>query len=55
MCPLYVIDYVVVHELSHITYKDHSSAFWTRVRTVYPKYEDSQEWLKVNKKLMEII
>ncbi len=55
MCPLYVIDYVVVHELSHITYKDHSSAFWTRVRTVYPKYEDSQEWLKVNRKLMEII
>lgn len=55
MCPLSVIDYVVVHELSHITYKNHSPAFWARVKTVLPTYEDDQEWLKVNKKLMEII
>lgn len=55
MCPLFVIDYVVVHELSHFTYKNHSPAFWARVKTVLPNYEDAQEWLKVNKKLMEII
>ena len=55
MCPLSVIDYVVVHELSHITYKNHSPAFWARVNTVFPAYEDAQEWLKANKKLMEII
>ena len=55
MCPLSVIDYVVVHELSHITYKNHSPAFWARVKTVLPTYEDDQEWLKVNQKLMEII
>lgn len=55
MCPLSVIDYVVVHELSHISYKNHSPAFWARVKTVLPNYEDAQEWLKTNKKLMEII
>ena len=55
MCPLSVIDYVVVHELSHITYKNHNPSFWARVKTVLPTYEDDQEWLKVNKKLMEII
>lgn len=55
MCPLSVIDYVVVHELSHITYKNHSPAFWARVKTVLPTFEDAQEWLKVNKKLMEIL
>jgi len=55
MCPLSVIDYVVVHELSHIAYKNHSSAFWARVKTVFPNYEDAQDWLKVNRKLMEII
>ena len=54
MCPLSVIDYVVVHELSHITYKNHSPAFWARVKTVLPTYEDDQEWLKENRKLMEI-
>lgn len=55
MCPIYVIDYVVVHELSHITYKNHSALFWARVKTILPNYLDCQEWLKVNRKLMEII
>ena len=55
MCPISVIDYVVVHELSHITYKNHSPAFWASVKTVLPTFEDGQEWLKFNKKLMEII
>ncbi len=55
MCPQSVIDYVVVHELSHITYKDHSAKFWTRVATVLPNYRESQEWLRLNRKLMEVI
>ena len=55
MCPIAVIDYVVVHELSHIEYKNHSTAFWARVKTVLPYYQEQQDWLKVNRKLMEII
>lgn len=55
MCPINVIDYVVVHELSHITYKNHSPLYWARVKTILPNYLDCQEWLKVNRKLMEII
>ena len=55
MCPIAVIDYVVVHELSHVTYKNHSPAFWARVKTVLPHYKEQQDWLKVNRKLMEII
>jgi predicted metal-dependent hydrolase len=55
MSPVSVIDYVVVHELSHITYKDHSKAFWVRVKTVLPNYIEQQNWLKANKKLMDII
>jgi predicted metal-dependent hydrolase len=55
MCPIAVIDYVVVHELSHIAYKNHSSSFWARVKTVLPNYKEQQDWLKVNRKLMEII
>jgi len=55
MCPISVIDYVVVHELSHITYKNHSASFWARVKTVLPNYKEQQDWLKLNRKLMEII
>lgn len=50
MCPLSVIDYVVVHELSNITYKDHSPAFLVRVKTLLLDYEDRQNWLKTNSK-----
>ena len=55
MCPMAAIDYVVVHELSHIAYKNHSLSFWARVKTVLPNYMEQEEWLKVNRKLMEII
>jgi len=55
MCPISVIDYIVVHELSHIAYKNHNPAFWARVKTVLPNYQEQQDWLKVNRKLMEII
>ncbi len=55
MCPLPVIDYVVVHELSHITQKDHSKAFWSRVETVLPNYKEQRNWLKINRKLMDVI
>ena len=33
------IDYVVVHELSHLRVMDHSPRFWDTVRTVVPDYE----------------
>lgn len=55
MCPLSVIDYVVVHELSHITYKNHSPVFWARVKTVLSDYKDAQDWLNLNSKLMDIV
>ena len=55
MCPITVIDYVVVHELSHITYKNHNSCFWARVKTILSNYKEQQDWLKANQRLMEII
>jgi predicted metal-dependent hydrolase len=55
MCPIAVIDYVVVHELSHIAYRNHNAQFWARVKTVLPNYREQQDWLKINRKLMKII
>jgi len=55
MCPIQVIDYVIVHELSHITHKNHSPAFWTRVKKVIPDFKEQKNWLKSNRKLMDII
>jgi predicted metal-dependent hydrolase len=55
MCPLSIIDYVAVHELSHITYKNHSPMFWSRVATVLPNYNEAQDWLRLNRRLLEVI
>ena len=41
-----VIDYVVVHELSHLRVMDHSPRFWDTVRTVVPDYAELRKQLK---------
>jgi predicted metal-dependent hydrolase len=43
---LAVIDYVVVHELSHLRVMDHSPRFWETVRTVVPDYPSLRGQLK---------
>ena len=46
MAPLTIIDYVVVHELCHFHYSDHTDAFWNEVDKVIPDYRDRKEWLR---------
>ncbi len=41
-----VIDYVVVHELSHLRVMDHSPRFWATVASVMPDYEQRRRLLK---------
>jgi predicted metal-dependent hydrolase len=38
-----VIEYVVVHELSHITHKNHSSKFWSLVSYYLPHYKKLEQ------------
>ena len=54
MCPLFLIDYIAIHELSHIQYKNHSREFWKRVETIMPDYREAQEWLNQNSRLVSI-
>lgn len=46
MAPPEVLDYVVVHELSHRLEMNHSSRFWTQVEKVIPDYRKHRKWLK---------
>ena len=41
-----VIDYVVVHELSHLQVMDHSPLFWDTVGAVLPDYAETRKHLK---------
>ena len=44
--PEAAIDYVVVHELAHIRYKDHSRAFYGFIESVMPDYRERIKLLK---------
>ena len=46
MAPLEVLDYVVVHELSHLKHADHSPAFWAHVAQFVPDYKARRKWLR---------
>ncbi len=48
MAPPEIIDYVVVHEMSHLVHADHSKSFWDKVGYILPDYKNRRKWLKEN-------
>ncbi len=48
MAPLTILDYIVVHELAHLIYPNHTAAFWNEVDKVLPDYRERKEWLRIN-------
>ena len=46
MAPLNIVDYVVVHELSHLAHHNHSPRFWKLVESHIPDYRKCRKWLR---------
>ena len=46
MAPENIIDYLVIHELSHWKVPNHSVAFWNTVSSFDPNYKNNRNWLK---------
>lgn len=44
--PEEVIDYVIIHELAHLTELNHSARFWKLVSDAMPDYKEKEKWLK---------
>ncbi len=42
----YLIDYVIVHELSHFSHMDHSKQFWECVERHFPRYKEARKELR---------
>jgi hypothetical protein len=48
LAPNSVLDYLVVHEVSHLVEMNHSINFWNEVETLMPNYKEFRSWLKLN-------
>ena len=55
LCPMDVVDYIVIHELCHTKVKNHSQKFWRLVESYYPDYKNCEKWLKQNRAIVELI
>lgn len=51
--PMYVVDYVVVHELAHLLESNHTPRFWNIVRAQSAKMEKAKQWLLENGQILE--
>lgn len=51
--PMFVIDYVIIHELAHLLEANHTPRFWNIVRAKVPFAEKAKFWLKECGQLLE--
>jgi predicted metal-dependent hydrolase len=50
--PLFVRDYLVLHELAHLREMNHSSRFWSEVERICPDFPEAERWLKQHSGLL---
>lgn len=43
--PLFVIDYLIIHELLHTVVMNHTFKFWMMLKSYFPDYKDAISWL----------
>lgn len=51
--PVFVIDYVIAHELAHLIEANHTLRFWNVVRAQVPKVEQARVWLREHGQVLE--
>lgn len=54
LTPPEVLDYVVIHEISHLKHKNHGDSFWECVSSFDPLYNARRRWLKNNSSGLDI-
>lgn len=51
--PMFVIDYVIVHELAHLIEANHTPRFWNVVRAQLPVMDRARDWLREHGQSLE--
>lgn len=52
--PLYVVEYLIAHELVHLIENNHTAKFWHILSIQIPNYQKAKDWLKINGHLLEM-
>ena len=52
--PSKIIDYLIIHELSHLVFFNHSKRFWLKVEEYQPDFKENRKWLKDNSYKLDI-
>jgi len=52
LIPVFVRDYVILHELAHLREMNHSIRFWGEVERLCPDYRMAEKWLRANRQLL---
>lgn len=48
MARIDVIDYILVHEFSHLVHMNHSKDFYNLIESILPEFKECEKWLKEN-------
>ena len=51
--PMFVVDYVIAHELAHLLEPNHTPRFWNIVKTQAPTVDGARDWLREHGQLLE--
>ena len=54
MLPMEIIEYIIVHELTHLKVMNHSTVFWDEMEKAMPEYRECRTWLEKHGKEYEI-
>ena len=51
--PMFVVDYVIAHELAHLLEPNHTARFWNIVKTQTPTMDRARDWLRKHGQILE--
>ncbi len=46
--PKKIMEYIIKHELAHLTHQNHSEHYWKEVSRIDPQYRSHHKWIREN-------
>ncbi len=51
--PIFVVDYIIAHELAHLLEPNHTPKFWNIVKIQVPNMDKARDWLREHGQILE--